>query len=133
MAKISNVHGDVKLNAPSIPDQMMEDSNRIEREKDARGRIIGVKLIEWVDSFDVSCIVGPEISENNRAFGFALATCSVVEIDGEPVMRPQNKNHLRALMQRLGNAGMNAASKALDRLGGNKVEPGNSEAEEIKN
>lgn len=116
MATISNVKTKDREDVSSLSDKMLENPNRVEHETDARGRVIGVKVIEWIDSFDVSCLVGPEIADNNRAFGFALATCSVVEIDGEQVRRPQNKNELRALMQRLGNVGMNAASKALDRL-----------------
>ena len=43
---------------------------------------------------------------------YALMICSVNAIDGKPVLMPRTKDAVRELARRIGNAGMDALSKA---------------------
>jgi hypothetical protein len=115
--------------ALSLAEQIRADATRIEREKDAIGRMIAVKKLTFLDVHRTTKLLGAD-SSNSVALEQALMAASVVEIDGEPITRPVNTLQLEALMGRLDFHGIAAANRAVARYG---FENAKDEAAEIKN
>ena len=79
---------------------------------DRKGRRIGWRALNALEDFDLVEIAG---ENNNNAHWMIRASIafSIREIDGEPVSRPLNKTHIRAMIQRLGAEGMDAIMEQL--------------------
>ena len=95
--------------------QMTTDANRIEYEKDNRGRQIGVKKYNFLNTHRITCLMG-EASANEAAMNQAVLASSVVEIDGDPVRFPITLGELHAIMARLDLDGIGAAGRAMRRF-----------------
>src|SRR5574337_1365807 len=99
MAKISNVQASAADNKSPVA-QMKDDPNRVERERDTAGRVIGVRKLSFLDVHRLTCVMGDHAT-NGPALQQAITAASVAEIDGEPVARPRTRAQLEALMARL--------------------------------
>jgi hypothetical protein len=115
--------------APTASARILADANHIEHQTDKRGRKIGVKKLEFIDIHKLTKVIGGDTASNQIAFAQVLAAASVVEIDGEMVPRPGTNLQIDALMTRLGLAGIEAATKTLERLNADSDEA----VDEIKN
>jgi hypothetical protein len=102
--------------APSISERIKADANRIEYETDITGRRIGVCKLDFLSLHEITCAVG-DIANNSAAFNQILAVASVAEIAGDPVAVPTSHLEVKALMKRLDFHGLDAAIKAVGRLG----------------
>ncbi|WP_376092817.1 hypothetical protein ACE7GA_24370 [Roseomonas sp. CCTCC AB2023176] len=75
---------------------------------DSRGRRIVWKALGAFDNMKLAEIVGASNIENGQYMLFANAAYSVQEIDGERTPKPATKLQLEALVQRLGDEGIEA-------------------------
>ncbi|MFG1388808.1 hypothetical protein [Xanthobacter versatilis] len=75
---------------------------------DKLGRSITIKKMGALDRMKLFEAVGSERSQNEMYFGYASLAASVVDIDGEAIMRPANHLQIEALVQRLGDEGLEA-------------------------
>jgi hypothetical protein len=83
---------------------------------EAQGRTFGVRKLQALDRLKMFEVVGAENSKNEAYLGYAALAFHVVSIDGETVNRPTSKLQLEALIQRLGDDGMDAVGAALEKL-----------------
>jgi hypothetical protein len=122
MAKLT-VHADT----PS--ETIVKAANRPATRTDATGRAIGIKKMQALDRLKMFEVVGADNARNEPYLGYAALAFHVSSIDGEPVSRPTNKIQLEALIQRLGDDGMNAVGEAVQEM----LAPREEDAELIKN
>jgi hypothetical protein len=83
---------------------------------DATGRKLKVKRLSAVQRMKLFRIMGADNSRNDRYVGFAALAASVVEIDGVPVAFPTKLSQLEALVETLGDEGIQASAKAAGSL-----------------
>lgn len=95
--------------------EIKDAGNRIEYETSEKGRPVGVKMLNPLDVFRLTMMMGAA-AENQMAFLQALRVCSIVSLDGEPITRPATMLQLEAMLQRLDFDVIAAASKALERF-----------------
>ncbi len=135
MAKVSNVQAAHQPQAApaemSLAERIKADATRIEKVKDAAGRIIGVKKLNFLDTHHVTCMLGDD-AQNAVALRQALMSSSVVEIDGQPISRPRTRSQLEALMAQLDFHGVTAATEGMNRFTSYEVDAGPA-TDEIKN
>lgn len=105
----------IENEAPSASARILADANRIEYEKDATGRRIGVKKLTFLDMHELTLLLGNDAS-NTVALNQAMMVGSVVDIDGDPIARPGTVLQLKALMKRLDFPGIIAATAAMNRF-----------------
>jgi hypothetical protein len=80
---------------------------------DAKGRSITLSRPGVLAQFRLIESVGPETAKNEVYMGMVLPLIFVTDIDGEPVFQPANKLQLEALIQRLGDEGVEAVHKGV--------------------
>ena len=80
---------------------------------DHLGRILTVRRLGPLDRLRVFEAAGPDLSRNDRWLGVALLACSATAIDGVPYPFPNTKSAIEAMVQRLGDIGQAALSRAL--------------------
>lgn len=80
---------------------------------DAKGRAITLSRPGVLAQFRLIESVGPETAKNEVYMGMVLPLIFVTDIDGEPVFQPANKLQLEALIQRLGDDGVEAVHKGV--------------------
>jgi hypothetical protein len=102
--------------APSISERIKADANRIEYETDITGRRIGVRKLDFLALHEITCAVG-DVANNTSAFNQILAAASVAEIAGDPIDIPTSHLEVKAIMKRLDFHGLDAAMKAVSKLG----------------
>jgi translation initiation factor 2B subunit (eIF-2B alpha/beta/delta family) len=135
MARISNVSTDEAdtihkaasaLNHPAVSSEveapkktfaqsLAEEAGQINREKDAAGRVIGVKRLTFIETHKITLTMG-ENSSNSTALTQAMLTAAVCEIDGEAIRFPNTQLQIEAMMTRLDFHGIAAANKAHSRF-----------------
>lgn len=71
-----------------------------------------LRVLDPADTLDLLEAAG-DASSNAGWVRYAMAVCSVAEIDGVPVPMPANKDAIRAQGRRLGNVGFAAIAKVL--------------------
>lgn len=86
---------------------------------DENGREIGIKKLDAIGKFDMFELIG---AGNNLSIGYASLVFHVVAIGGEPVNRPVNRIQLKAVIQKLGDSGMDAVADGItEHFNPNKV------------
>jgi hypothetical protein len=110
MAKVT-VHKDGKVETPS--ESIVKAAQQPGTATDANGRRIGIRKLQALDRLKMFEVIGAENSRNEQYLGIAALAFSVASIDGEPVNRPASKPQLEALIQRLGDEGMEAVGQAV--------------------
>lgn len=87
---------------------IVRQAQQAETVTDSRGRVITFKKLSMLELMDVQEAAGAQLAANQSWMAMAMMAYSVTSIDGERVIRPQTKNQIRALVQRLGDEGMGA-------------------------
>lgn len=80
---------------------------------DALGRRLQVRKLTALDRLRVFKAAGPALAGNSGWMGLATLAFSVSAIDGVPVPQPGSEAQVEALVARLGDAGLAAASASL--------------------
>ena len=80
---------------------------------DPQGRRLHLRKLTALDKLRLFKAAGPHLAQNQPWLGMAVLACSVAAIDDIPVPMPTNENLIEALVQRLGDDGINAIATAL--------------------
>lgn len=80
---------------------------------DTRNNKYGVMTPEYHEQYRLSVMMGKNAS-NERAFGMAMITISVRQINGQPVPMPNSDGELQALMKRIGTPGHMAVGALME-------------------
>ncbi|HQT79643.1 MAG TPA: hypothetical protein PLD10_21585 [Rhodopila sp.] len=81
---------------------------------DATGRRLVLRHPTALDTLRLLKAAGPVLAQNEPWLGMAALAFCVVEIDGLPVPAPATEAQIEALVDRLGEHGLAAVSKALN-------------------
>jgi hypothetical protein len=87
--------------------------------RDDAGRVLSLRRPTALDRLRLFKAAGPVLAQNQAWLGMALLACSVVAIDDVPQPPPSSEAQVEALVGRLGDAGIAAASAAFDEDDGN--------------
>lgn len=82
------------------------------------GRVITVAKVGPLKRMRLFEIIGPDAARNERYVGMAALAIAVTHIDGERVPPPNTKREVEALVDRLGDDGLNAAGEGMAKLFG---------------
>ena len=83
---------------------------------DADGRSLVVHRLSALDRLRLYRLIGPSLGTNAPYLGLATVAVSVCSIDGVPMPPPVTEAQLEALVARLGDAGIAAASAAMRQM-----------------
>ena len=97
---------------PSPKSRVTLIDDRTASVRDSKGRLLTVKRASVVEKMRLAKALG-EHSGNDSYANFGVVAASVREIDSSPVPFPMTSLQLEALVQRLDDAGMEAALEAL--------------------
>ena len=129
---------------PTESEVKLQRYNTIEREADEWGRIIGVRRLKPSEQSKIAGMTGDltgtdeiiyqetgEVTKfpHNVKHFLAAAVC---EVDSLPIPFPRNRGELDAILDRLDNEGLAAATKALVRIVDSQSLPSNP-LDEAKN
>lgn len=79
---------------------------------DSRGRKIAIKKLSPLDRMRLFKLLGADGSQNPMLFGYAALAASVTSIDGVTEHMPTSEAQLYALVERLGDEGLDAIAEA---------------------
>lgn len=82
--------------------------------QDSLGRELAIKRLGALDRLRIFKAIGSNLSSNAPYLGMAMLAFSVTAIDGIPVPAPGNEAQLEALIQKLGDEGIDAVADSLD-------------------
>ena len=106
-----------KVTVHETPTQsIVKAANQTGNRQFGEGRIVGIKKMLPLDRLKMFEVIGPENSKNEPYLGYAALAFHVASLDGEPVNRPATKLQLEALIQRLGDDGMEAVGEAVQEM-----------------
>ncbi len=80
---------------------------------DADGRQIEFRRPGALDRLRLFKALGPGLSDNTRYVGYAMLAYCVSAIDGVPVPAPASETQLEGLVNRLGDAGLEAVGEGM--------------------
>ena len=80
---------------------------------DEGGRALEIRRPTALDRLRLLRAVGPVGAQNDRYLGMAMLAACVTSVDGVPLPFPGNEAGVEANVQRLGDAGLAAAARAL--------------------
>ncbi|MDB6104042.1 MAG: hypothetical protein JWO52_4041 [Gammaproteobacteria bacterium] len=115
---------DVKLTLnPQTPSQQaVAAASETHTVTDSKGRRIVLKKPGVLKQFRLVEALG-EVAENRVYMRMALPLLYVTDIDGEAVVSIMKKSELEALIQRLGDEGLETVMKAMDEHYGTMSDP----------
>ena len=126
MAKVTVHAGENAAKAPAAdtPSQaIVKAASFPQTVTDAQGRALGVRKLGALDRLKMFEVVGPDNARNEAYLGYAALAFHVTSIDGEAVGRPANRMQLEALVQRLGDDGLEAVGSALQSAMAQETDP----------
>lgn len=85
---------------------------RVVEVTDALGRTLKVRKLNALNKVDLAALVGADGCQNEAVIGPCAIAFSVTEIDGEAILPPHSYMELRALIGRLDDEGLEAATQA---------------------
>ncbi len=80
---------------------------------DKAGRRIELRRVGVLEQLRLFKALGPDLSENRAYVGLARIAASVSMIDDVPIPFPVNENSLEAVIERLGEDGVEAVGEAI--------------------
>ena len=80
---------------------------------DTQGRRLELRKLTALEKLRMFKAAGPHLAQNQPWLGMAVLACSVAAIDDVPVPMPASEALIEALVQRLGDDGINAVAAAL--------------------
>lgn len=89
-------------------------SSTLTETTDAVGRKLTIRQPTAIDQLRLFKAVGPLLAQNQPYLGMAMVACAVMAIDDVPVPPPTNEHQIESLVQKLGDAGLRAASAVLE-------------------
>ncbi|MEO8716065.1 MAG: hypothetical protein ABI369_13730 [Acetobacteraceae bacterium] len=81
---------------------------------DVLGRRIALRRLTALDKLRLFKAAGPALSQNQHWLGMAMLACSVSSIDDVPVPAPATEQQIEAMVERLGDVGINAIAETLN-------------------
>ena len=81
---------------------------------DKTGRTLSVRELSMLDRLRLFKVLGPYLSLNEAYVGLAALAASVTTIDGVPLPFPNGEAAVENAVERLGEAGLEAAASAAD-------------------
>ena len=81
---------------------------------DKKGRRLIVRRPTALDTLRLFKAAGPVLSQNESWLAMASLASTVTEIDGVPVPLPTNESQIEALVDRLGDDGLEAIAASVD-------------------
>jgi len=81
---------------------------------DSGGRVLTLRRLTALDRLRLYKAIGAVLAENAPYLGMALLAISVMAIDGVPIPLPGSEGQLEGILQRLGDAGIEAVAAALE-------------------
>ncbi len=106
----------VTVHTETPTESIVKSAQQPTTKTDSTGRAIGIKKMRALDRLKMFEVIGAENAKNEPYLGYAALAFHVSSIDGDPVSRPANKIQLEALIQRLGDEGMEAVGEALQEM-----------------
>jgi hypothetical protein len=82
---------------------------------DEVGRVLVIRRPTALDTLRLFKAAGPVLAQNEPWLAIATLACSVESIDDVPVPTPSNEKQIEAVVQKLGDQGLEAIAKLLDR------------------
>jgi len=82
---------------------------------DGRGRSIKIRRLSALDTLRLLKAAGPALAQNQPWLSMAMLAVAVTEIDGVPVPTPATEAQIEALVDRLGEDGLEAVGDAYER------------------
>ncbi|HXT78031.1 MAG TPA: hypothetical protein VN702_00585 [Acetobacteraceae bacterium] len=79
---------------------------------DANGRSLSIRKLRALDTLRLFKAAGPVLAENEPWMSMASLAMSVTEIEGVPVPSPSSERQIEGIIERLGDAGVNAIADA---------------------
>lgn len=80
---------------------------------DGAGRRLRLRKLTALDTLRLLKAAGPALAQNEPWLAMAGLVFSVSEIDGVPVPAPVSETQIETLVERLGDAGLDAIARAL--------------------
>ena len=81
--------------------------------QDKAGRVIELRRLGVVEQLRLFKVLGPELAENRAYVGLARVAAAVAAVDGIPVPFPAGEAGIEAVLERLGEDGVDAVGAAL--------------------
>ena len=81
--------------------------------QDKAGRVIALRRLGVVEQLRLFKVLGPELAENRAYVGLARVAAAVAALDGIPVPFPAGEAGIEAVLERLGEDGVEAVGGAL--------------------
>jgi hypothetical protein len=94
--------------------QLLADVGRTQTLRDRLGRSIVVRRPTALDTLRLLKAAGPALAQNQPWLSMAMLAMAVTEIDQLPVPSPISEAQIEAIVERLGEAGLDAIAAALD-------------------
>jgi hypothetical protein len=113
MAPKVTIHHEPKSDTPS--EAIVNKANAVQTVTDTKGRQIGIRKLKALDRMRMFEVLGAENSKNEMYLGYSALAFHVSSIDGEAIHRPTTKVALEALIQQLGDEGLDAVGEALQK------------------
>lgn len=108
MAKVT-VHKAAEPSLDASPsEQVVKAASAVVTVNDDRGRAISIKKLGPVERMRMFKVIGPDGARNEAYLSIAALAFLVVSIDGEDVIRPTSELQVEAIIQRLGDEGLDA-------------------------
>lgn len=83
--------------------------------RDGRGRSIKIRKLSALDMLRLLKAAGPALAQNQPWLSMSMLAVAVTEIDGVPVPTPATEAQIEALVDRLGEDGLEAIGDAYER------------------
>jgi hypothetical protein len=80
---------------------------------DVNGQRLTIRCPTTLDRLRLFKAIGPVVGDNQRYLGLAALAFAVQAIDGVPVPQPVNEAQIEAMVQRIGDAGIQAIADGL--------------------
>jgi hypothetical protein len=81
--------------------------------QDKAGRLIELRRLGVVEQLRLFKVLGPELSENRAYVGLARVAAAVAAVEGVPVPFPVGEAGIEAVLDRLGEEGVQAVAAVL--------------------
>lgn len=99
-------------------DTILASARQTHQVVDRQGRRITVKTLSALDTLRLLKAAGPVLAENQPWLSIATLAISVIEIDQIPVPAPTSEVQIEAVVERLGDDGLEAIADELHRREG---------------
>jgi hypothetical protein len=97
-------------------ESILSGARREIKAQDRRGRIIVARRFTALDTLRLLKAAGPDLSRNEAWLRMAMLAAAVTSIDSVPVPAPGNEAQIEAIVEKLGEEGLEAVADILDQV-----------------